>query len=136
RPDADRGHAARPQGRVRHPLAGRLLRDRLPREVWQMIAEFALTPSLFDPAAHDDRAGWLEQLTELKSGMFPPTAVSPVLVSDLAGGWRAWVEHLVKNINKEDQRVRVRVQDLLTKASGRLVRRAKRTNGELTDENW
>ena len=39
-----------------------------------MLAEFALTPSVFDEEAHADKDTWREQLRELGTNMFPRVA--------------------------------------------------------------
>ena len=85
-----------------------------------MLAEFALTPSIFDEDAHDDKDVSLEQLRELGGSMFPRVAASPVMVSNLYGGsWQSAVREVVKAI--KDHRARKLCQDLLTKTERTLV---------------
>lgn len=85
-----------------------------------MLAEFALTPSIFDEDAHDDKDVWLEQLRELGGSMFPKVAASPVMVSNLyAGSWHAVAAQVVMAI--KDHRARKLCQDLLKKTTRALV---------------
>jgi hypothetical protein len=87
-----------------------------------MLAEFALTPSIFDEAAQADREIWRDQLTELGSNMFPKTAPWPVMISNLYGGsWDTIALSMVKAI--KDPRVRVLCQNFLQNAATTLVKR-------------
>lgn len=101
-----------------------------------MIAEFALTPSVFDETAHADKDAWLDQLNELKAGMFPRTAPSAVLISDLAdGAWTSMAELKVKAVT--DHRMRLKVQALFTHIKAQLVRRKRMApTGDITKEAW
>lgn len=85
-----------------------------------MLAEFALTPAVFDEDAHEDKDAWLEQLRELGANMFPKVAPSPVMVSDLyAGSWYNEVVGIVRGIRH--QGARVLCQGLLKKVENALV---------------
>lgn len=85
-----------------------------------MLAEFALTPAVFDQRAHDDNQSWVDQLRELGAGMFPRTAASPVMVSNLyAGSWHAMARQIAATV--DDQRARVLCLDLLKKIENTLV---------------
>jgi hypothetical protein len=85
-----------------------------------MLAEFALTPSVFDEDAHDDKDAWLEQLRELGGNIFPRVAASPVMVSNLyAGSWHSVATQVVMDI--KDHRARKLCQDLLEKTRRTLV---------------
>lgn len=85
-----------------------------------MLAEFALTPSIFDEDAHDDKDVWLEQLRELGGNMFPRVAASPVMVSNLYdGSWHSVAGKVVMAI--KDHRARKLCQGLLEKTRRTLV---------------
>lgn len=85
-----------------------------------MLTEFALTPSIFDEEAHEDKDAWRDQLRELISSMFPRTAVVPVIVSDLFAG--SWSSHVVPYVERiRDHRAKKYCQDLLTMMHNRLV---------------
>jgi len=85
-----------------------------------MLAEFALTPSIFDEDAHDDKDVWLEQLRVLGGNMFPQVAAAPVMVSNLyAGSWHSVATQVVTAI--KDHRARKLCQDLLEKTRRSLV---------------
>lgn len=72
-----------------------------------MLAEFALTPSIFDKSAHKDREAWLRQLQELRHGMFPRGAACPVMVSNLYNGaWQAAALNAVSSIDEQDHEAR------------------------------
>jgi hypothetical protein len=85
-----------------------------------MLAEIAITPSIFDEAVHPDLELWKEQLRELGSWMFPKTGPSPVMISDLFGGsWKKIILDNVKSI--KDQKARLYAQDIFKKLSRILV---------------
>jgi hypothetical protein len=87
-----------------------------------MLAEFALTPSIFDEAAHTDPDIWRDQLRELGSNMFPRTAAWPIMISNLyAGSWHNVALTIAKAI--KDHRARVLCEDLLRNAASTLVHR-------------
>ena len=87
-----------------------------------MMAEFALTPSIFDEAAHANPDLWREQLRELGSNMFPRVAAWPTMVSNLFGGsWHAVALQMVTAI--EDDRARRLCQGILENAAKTLVHR-------------
>lgn len=100
-----------------------------------MLAEFALTPAIFDEHAHDDRDVWLEELRELGSTMFPRLSASPIMVSNLyEGSWHPETEKIVNAI--KDHRARKLCQDLLTKISASLVFRPARTKWPEDECDW
>ncbi len=87
-----------------------------------MLAEFALTPAIFDDQANADQQAWREQLRELGSGMFPRTGPAPVIISDLyAGSWRHVAEALAGQVH--DQSARYLCQGILTRVKHVLVPR-------------
>jgi hypothetical protein len=74
-----------------------------------MLAEFALTPSIFDEEAQDNTDEWLDDLRELGAGMFPRVSASPVMVSNLYdGSWRAIAHQMAQAVT--DHRTRDRAQ--------------------------
>ena len=71
-----------------------------------MMAEFAITPEVLDPNPHPDREQWLECIRSLVSEMFPRTAASAVMVSNLhAGSWEHEAKRIVDGLT--DPRTRV-----------------------------
>lgn len=97
-----------------------------------MLAEFALTPSVFDEGHNLDRNAWHDWLRELGNGMFPRTAPSPVLVSDLYdGSWNAVTRRIVDSLT--DSRSRDLCLKLFKKIEDRLVRRPA-TSDEWPDD--
>jgi hypothetical protein len=87
-----------------------------------MLAEFALTPSIFDETRHADKELWRDQLRELGANMFPRTAPWPVMISNLYGGsWESVALQVVQSI--KDQKARVLCEDLLQNAAKTLVHR-------------
>ena len=87
-----------------------------------MLAEFALTPSIFDKRAHKDREAWLGQLRELAHGMFPRGAACPVMVSNLHNGtWQAAALKAVSSIDDQDQEARVLCKGILEKVLARTL---------------
>lgn len=90
-----------------------------------MLAEFALTPSIFDKSAHKDREAWLQQLRDLGHGMFPRGAACPVMVSNLYDGtWQAAALKAVSSIDVQDQEARGLCMGFLEKVlEGTLVYR-------------
>jgi len=85
-----------------------------------MLAEIAITPSIFDEAVHPDLELWKEQLRELGSWMFPKIGPSPVMISDLFGGsWKKIILDNVKSI--KDQKARLYAKDIFTNLSKTLV---------------
>ncbi len=87
-----------------------------------MLAEFALTPSIFDESAHSDQEEWREQLRELGSTMFPRTAAWPVMISNLyEGSWENEALTLMKSI--KDQKARLLCSDILTNIAKTMVLR-------------
>src|SRR5687767_10805274 len=87
-----------------------------------MLAEFALTPSVFDEQAHADGETWRDQLRKLGNGMFPDTGAWPVMVSNLYdGSWHHLAVKTAKAIT--DHRARRLCEDLLENAAKTLVRR-------------
>jgi hypothetical protein len=87
-----------------------------------MLAEFALTPSVFDEGAHADKDAWREQLRELGTNMFPRVAAWPVIVSNLyESSWHVFALQTVKSIS--DQRARLLCQGILDNAAKTLVAR-------------
>jgi hypothetical protein len=87
-----------------------------------MLAEFALTPSIFDETAQSDRDAWRDQLRELGLNMFPKTAAWPVMISNLYGGsWQSVALAVVRAIN--DAKARLLCQNLLENAAKTLVYR-------------
>lgn len=87
-----------------------------------MLTEFALTPSIFDEAAHEDKEAWRDQLRELIHGMFPRASAWPILVSDLHAG--AWSSHVIPYVQQiQDHRARKYCQDILTNMKRMLVAR-------------
>lgn len=94
-----------------------------------MIGEFAFTPSVFAPEAHQDRESWRENLRELAAEMFPKTAAWPVMVANLYdGAWFNLVLNAVKEI-KED-RTRILCEGILENIHNSLVHRPG------TDAGW
>ncbi len=85
-----------------------------------MLTEFALTPSIFDEDAHEDKEAWRDQLRELISTMFPRTSVWPIVVSDLYAG--SWSSHILPYIERiQDHRAKKCCQDLLSNMQRMLV---------------
>jgi hypothetical protein len=100
-----------------------------------MMAEFALTPAVFDQSAHEDVVDWTMRLTVLASRMFPQPNHSPVLVTDMGGLWEAQTRRAVDAIG--DPRARNRALDLFTKLKQRLVPRRPQPGAvTLGDERW
>lgn len=85
-----------------------------------MIAEFALTPAIFDETSHPDPSDWRMWLTVLGHRMFPQPNLCPVMVTNLSGLWEARAQHAVMQI--KDSRTRGIAQQLFTRIM-RLVRR-------------
>lgn len=87
-----------------------------------MLAEFALTPSIFDESAHSDQEEWRDQLRELGSNMFPRTAAWPVMISNLyEGSWENEALTLMKSI--KDQKTRILCSGILTNIAKAMVKR-------------
>lgn len=87
-----------------------------------MLAEFALTPHLFDEASQQDNPGWRDQLAELARTLFPRNAPLPVIIADLqAGSWSRFSGLTIGRIR--DQNVRFDVQKLLERLVDVSVRR-------------
>jgi len=87
-----------------------------------MLAEFALTPSIFEEEAHPDPDVWRDQLRELGHGMFPRGDAWPIMVSNLyEGSWHVLALQIVKAI--KDQRARQLCQGILDNAAKTLVPR-------------
>lgn len=87
-----------------------------------MIAEFAISPSVFEEAAHPDKDEWIDQLRELGNHMLPKTAASAVMIADLCdGSWFHEIERAVKAI--ENPRVGRLCRDLLPQIKQLLVKR-------------
>jgi hypothetical protein len=85
-----------------------------------MLAEFALTPSIFDEDAHQDKDAWLDDLQHLGAAMFPHVSASPAIISNLYdGSWHPEATKIVGAI--QDHRARTRCQSLLTKMKDLLV---------------
>lgn len=85
-----------------------------------MLTEFALTPSIFDEEAHEDKEAWRDQLRELTSSMFPRTSVWPVVIADLYAG--SWSTHVVPYVEKiTDHRTKRCCQELLANIRRMLV---------------
>lgn len=100
-----------------------------------MLAEFALTPSLFDPEAHSDVEEWREQLRELGINMFPKLSVWPVIISNLHGG--SWYEVIFQMIQSiEDDRARRLCQGILSNAKQMLVPRPAVLDWPDDDAAW
>ena len=87
-----------------------------------MLAEFALTPSIFDESAHEDLAAWREQLLVLGLKMFPEEGAWPVMISNLCDG--NWHEHALRVADAiKDSKARQRCQSILQNAAKTLVHR-------------
>jgi hypothetical protein len=87
-----------------------------------MLAEFALTPSVFEEEAQVDLDLWRDQLRDLGSRMFPVVSAWPVMVSDLhAGSWNELAKQTVKSI--KDQKARILCEGILNNAAKVLVPR-------------
>lgn len=92
-----------------------------------MLAEFALTPEIFDEQAHPDRDAWWEQLRELGSGIFPRSTPCATVISDLYdGSWRHVAAELASAIS--DDRARRLCEGLLQKIADCLVHRPASKN--------
>ena len=100
-----------------------------------MLAEFALTPSLFDQDAQDDIEEWREQLRELATYMFPRGSGWPVMVSDLYdGSWFHTAKETVESIR--DQRARIMCQGILRNVQQMLVHRPAVLDWPQDDTDW
>jgi hypothetical protein len=100
-----------------------------------MLAEFALTPSIFDEDAHPDPGLWREQLRELGGSMFPKVSAWPVMVANLyAGSWHNVALQIATNI--KDDKARVLCQGILEKATRTLVPRPARLDWPQDELMW
>lgn len=100
-----------------------------------MMAEFALTPSIFDETAHPDVDAWREQIRTLGFELFPRTGVWPVLISNLyAGGWIHPAERFVEEI--QDHKAKALCRDLFTKIKGQLVDRPVHLDWPTSELEW
>jgi len=100
-----------------------------------MLAEFALTPAIFDEEAHEDKDMWLDELRELGATMFPRLSASPIMISNLyEGSWHPETEKVVMAI--KDHRARQLCQQLLTKVGGSLVFRPARNDWPVDECAW
>ncbi|MDY3561971.1 hypothetical protein R5W23_003402 [Gemmata sp. JC673] len=87
-----------------------------------MIAEFALTPWVFDQTAHHNSTeDWRIWLSTLAHRMFPQRNLCPVLVTDLSGLWTEAARKFVDQIS--DHRAKGYAQRLFAQIGARLVRR-------------
>jgi hypothetical protein len=94
-----------------------------------VIAEFAISPSVFDEAAHPDKDEWVDQLRELGNGMLPKTAASPVMIANLCdGSWFHEIEKAIKTIG--NPRAGRLCRELLPKIEQLLVKRP------MDGDNW
>lgn len=99
-----------------------------------MICEFALTPQIFDPEAHDDRDVWLGRVSRLLSDMLPRTGHQPVCVADLYNGsWRHEVASIARACNAE---VRGDVMKLLSRVDDLCVYRDAEGNWPHDEDAW
>lgn len=100
-----------------------------------MLAEFAMTPAIFDDDAHGDKDVWLEQIRELGATMFPRLSASPVMVTNLyEGSWHPEVEKVIAAI--KDHRARKLCQDLLAKLGQSLVFRPACNEWPADESDW
>ena len=87
-----------------------------------MLAEFALTPSIFDESAQADAEEWRDQLRELGAAMFPRTGAWPVMISNLySGSWENVANKVMKSV--QDPKARELCAGLLTNSSKAFVSR-------------
>lgn len=100
-----------------------------------MLSEFALTPAIFDEAAHENELDWLLQVKELASGMFPRTGVCSSIVADLySGSWRHLAGDAAKRIT--DPRLAEHCKALLVQIDQILVGRPAAGIWPESDADW
>jgi hypothetical protein len=79
-----------------------------------MLAEFALTPSIFDETAHADLDAWRDQIRTLIGEMFPKNGAHKVMVANYYSGvWETRAKQLVTSIS--NQKARIDCELFLTK---------------------
>lgn len=100
-----------------------------------MISEIAITPSLFEEAAQDDRDQWLDQLRKLGNVLFPEFSACPVVISDLYDG--SWYPEIKARIDSvTDHTARPLCLDILKGLQNVRVTRKAMGDWPDNDLNW